>query len=126
MNIFKIIFNIDDHDGWKWWHKNNKDTVEYWNYDYPGGLHYKAKVLCVGGDRSLKEARVMYQIPNGNGSLSGLYVIMYVKEVKNGADLYGLSSTTSLSTATSWCESGASAGFVPVMNPVTKGSINVE
>lgn len=118
----KVKFNVSDHDWWSW-HK--KDTVEYWNYDYPGGLHYKANVLCVGGDKSLNEARVMFQIPAGHPGLSGLYVVAYVKEVKHsvGQDLYGHAATADLTTAQTWCNTGA--GFAPTMYPVTHGNVYI-
>ncbi len=119
----KIKFHIAEGDNCG--HNNKKNTVEYWNYEYPGGLHYKANVLCVGGDKSLNEARVMFQIPPGN-PYSGLYVVAYVKDVqgKNTVDLYGHTATADLATATAWCQTGA--GFAPDMYTVTSGRVTLE
>ena len=121
----KIKFNIDDHDGW--WHHNKKDTIEYWNFDYPengGVLHYKADVLCVGGDKSTKEARVLYQIPAGHPGLSGLYIGFYVKEVKNGPDLNSQGVAADLATGTVWCNTGSGVSLNPYT--VTKGHVEVD
>ncbi len=124
----KIIFSVanstghdgnDDHEG------KRKNTVEYWNYTYPGGLHYSADVLCANVDPATKEARFMYQIPEGFPGLSGLYVVSYVKDVGNHQpDLYGHNSTSDKDTATQWCQTGV--GFVPSMYPVTKGNVEIE
>lgn len=127
----KISLNIKDNDddhehdrhGDRSWHRNHKDMIEYWNYDYPGVLHYKADVMCVGGDKSTGEARVMFQIPAGHPGLSGLYVVSYVKEVNHGTDLYGHAATGDLATATAWCQTGA--GFAPAMYSVTQGRVEV-
>jgi hypothetical protein len=119
----KIKFNVlDSNWDWNWWHKNKKDAIEYWNYD--AGLHYKANVLCVGGDKSLNEARVMFQIPPGN-PYSGLYVVAYVKDVKgkHAVDLYGHAATSDQPTAQAWCETGA--GFSPTMYTVTSGKVEI-
>lgn len=125
----KIIFNVSNngksgHDNdWDEHHKKG-NHVEYWNFDYPGGLHYKADVLCAFVNPSTKEARFMYQIPAGFPGLSGLYVLAYVKEVKNAPDLYGHTATADLNAATLWCQTGN--GFTPTMYPVTKGHVEVE
>lgn len=108
----------DDHDG--------LGKVEYWNYDYPGGLHYKTQALCVSVDKVTKEARFMFQIPSGHPGLSGLYVVAYTKDVmpKGSTDLYGHAATADLTTATTWCETGV--GFSPAMYSVTKGKVEVK
>lgn len=103
---------------------DRKNTVEYWNYDYPGGLHYSAAVTCVNANPATKEVRFMFQIPDGHPGLSGLYVVAYAKEVKKGADLYGHAATADLATATAWCRTGV--GFTPTMYPVTHGKVDVE
>ena len=121
----KIIFSHSERDDGDDDHKANPQTVEYWNYDYPSGtLHYTANVLCVGGDTATKEARVLFQIPDGFPGLSGLYVVSYVKEVDHGTDLYGHAATADLATATQWCQTGV--GFSPTMYPVTSGEIEVD
>ncbi len=99
--------------------------VEYWNNDYPGGLHYKATVACNNINSSTHEARFMFQIPAGHPGLSGQYVVVYVKEGQNKAqNLYGHAATSDLVTATTWCNTGS--GFTPTMYQVTKGHIEVE
>jgi len=131
----KIVINVSDKkddnskkdkDEDKKDNKNN--TVEYWNYDYPGVLHYKADVLCTNINSDTNEARVMFQIPGGYPGLSGLYVVAYVKEnnQKYAKDLYGHNATTDLDTATQWCQGGSDAGFAPAMYQVTKGDIEVK
>ncbi len=101
------------------------DTVEYWNFDYPGGLHYQADVTCSNINTLAKEARFMFQIPPGYPGLSGTYVVAYVKDQKHGADLYGHQATTDLNTATQWCQGGSDAGYSPTMYPVTSGQVKV-
>jgi len=107
-------------------HKKGLGKVEYWNYDYPGGLHYKAQAMCVSVDKSENSARFMFQIPSGHTGLSGIYVVSYVKDVdgKGVPDLYGHAATADLATAQSWCESGV--GFTPSMYSVTKGKVSVK
>jgi hypothetical protein len=104
----------------------NRDinTVEYWNYDYPGGLHYTAAVACTNINPLTNEARFMFQIPSGYPGLSGLYVVAYVKEInqRHTPDLYGHEATADLSTATQWCQTGV--GFSPTMYPVTSGDVH--
>ncbi len=118
----KIEFDVDRED-------NSPDlgTVEYWNYEYQGGtLNYKADVLCLGGEKSTKEARVMFQIPEGYPGLSGLYIVAYTKDVdsKVGEDLYGHAATSDEATARAWCETGA--GYAPTMHQVNRGHVEVE
>lgn len=103
----------------------DKGTVEYWNYDYPGPLHYTANVLCANVNTSTKESWFMFQIPDGWPGLTGLYVVSYVKDVgtpgTNG-DLYGHTATSDLSTAQSWCNNGTA----PVsMYPIASGNLVV-
>lgn len=107
-------------------HQSKYGKIEYWNFDYPGVLHYKAKAMCVEVDKITKEARFMFQIPNGWPGVSGLYVVSYVKEVGGHAtpDLYGHAATADLATATTWCETGT--GFSPSMYSVTRGRVGVE
>lgn len=107
-------------------HKKGLGKVEYWNYDYPGGLHYKAQAMCVSVDKAANSARFMFQIPGGHPGLSGIYVVSYVKDVdgKGVPDLYGHAATADLATAQSWCESGV--GFTPAMYSVTKGKVSVK
>ena len=102
------------------------NTVEYTNYDYPGGLHYKAAVTCAYVNPQTDETRFMFQIPAGHPGLSGLYVVAYAKEQKGKhvPDLYGHAATADLATATQWCQTGA--GFAPTMYPVVKGHVEVE
>jgi hypothetical protein len=116
----KMDFNLTEGSS------SNQGQVEYQNFEYPGGLHYKAKALCVYVNKTTKESRFMFQIPNGFPGLSGLYIVSYVKD--GGApgkihDLYGHTSTSSLSTAQSWCNTGS--GFVPSMYPITDGNVVV-
>lgn len=108
----------DDHDG--------LGKVEYWNYDYPGVLHYKTQAMCVNVNKTTKEARFMFQIPSGHPGLSGLYVVAYAKDVagKGVPDLYGHAATADLATAETWCNTGV--GFSPAMYSVTKGKVEVK
>jgi hypothetical protein len=86
---------------------NDRGTVEYQNFDYPGGLHYTANVTCatVSGN----DARFMFQIPSGFPGLSGLYVVVSVHDGGSPgtkADTYGHTATADLTTAKSLCEYG--------------------
>ena len=123
----KIKFNLSEKEiSDSNYHKGKHQQVEYWNYDYPGVLHYKANALCVNVDKTTKEARFMFQIPNGWPGLTGLYVVSYAKDInqKRKPDLYGHSATSDLAIATTWCETGI--GFSPTMYPVTKGEVEVK
>lgn len=105
---------------------SNLGNVEYQNLDYPGGLKYKAKALCVYVNKSTKESRFMFQIPAGHPGLSGLYVVSYVKDggvPGKTHDLYGHNATSDLATAQSWCSDGT--GFAPNMYSVTNGNVLV-
>jgi hypothetical protein len=108
----------DDHDG--------LGKVEYWNYDYPGGLRYKTQAMCVNVNKTTKEVRFMFQIPSGHPGLSGLYIVAYAKDVlgKGVPDLYGHADTADLATAETWCNTGV--GFSPAMYSVTKGKVEVK
>ena len=101
-------------------------SVEYWNLDYAGGLHYKTEALCVSVNKVTKEARFMFQIPNGFPGLSGLYVVSYVKDAmtKHGAEVYGHAATSNELTARTWCETGA--GYSPTLYTITKGELSVK
>ena len=107
-------------------HKSKHNYVEYWNYEYPGILHYKANVICVEVDKITKEARFVFQIPPGWPGLTGLYVTAYVKDTKQKgvADLYGHAATGDLTIATAWCDTGV--GFAPAMYSVVKGKVEVK
>jgi hypothetical protein len=129
----RIKFNVanqtnsnDNHHDWHHDRDKKRNNVEYWNYDYPGVLHYKADVSCSYVNPQTNEARFMFQIPDGHPGLSGLYVVAYVKEVKqkHAPDLYGHAATADLNTATQWCQTGD--GFSPTMYVVTKGNVEVE
>jgi choice-of-anchor C domain-containing protein len=107
------------------------NTVEYWNYDYPGGtLNYKADVTCTNINPTTKEVRFVFQIPSGHTGLSGLYVLAYAKDadqkgVKDGTnDLYGHTSTSNQAAANAWCQTGA--GFTPTMYQITDGKVEVD
>jgi len=103
---------------------NHQGNVENFNNDYPGGLHYSAKVTCSYVDVQTGEARFMFQIPAGHPGLSGLYVVAYVKAVPEGTDLYGHAATGDEATAMQWCENGV--GFVPGMYTVTSGNVKIK
>ena len=115
--VFSVTNNTAKHHG--------HNTVSYWNYDYPGGLHYTADVTCSYVNPQTNEARFMFQIPAGHPGLSGQYVVAYVKDVggKHQPDLYGHAATADLTTATQWCQTGT--GFSPTMYTVTKGNVDV-
>lgn len=90
-------------------------TVEYQNFDYPGGLHYTANITCttVSGNT----ARFMFQIPAGYPGLSGFYVVASVTDGGSpgkGHDVYGHAAISDLATAQGWCENGAPVGNYPV------------
>jgi hypothetical protein len=118
----RIEFSVVNKSG----NEHGRNHVEYWNYDYPGGLHYSADVSCSYVNPLTNETRFMFQIPAGHSGLSGLYVVAYAKETsgKRTPDLYGHEATGDLATATQWCQSGI--GFSPTMYPVTKGSVDVD
>lgn len=104
---------------------HDKGEIAYWNYDYPGGLHYETHALCVNVNKTTKESRFMFQIPSGHPGLSGLYVVSYVKDTGTPVtgDLYGHAATGDLSTAQSWCQTGI--GFTPTMYVITSGHLEV-
>lgn len=79
-------------------------TVEYQNFDYPGGLHYTAPITCA--TVSGRDATFMFQIPDGFPGLSGRYVVASVHDGGSPGtkDTYGHASTTDLATAQGWCE----------------------
>jgi hypothetical protein len=90
-------------------------TVEYQNFEYPGGLHYTANVTCATVSGST--ARFMFQIRNGYPGLSRLYVVSTVTDGGSpgkGHDTYGHAATSNLATAQDWCENGAPAGTYPI------------
>lgn len=104
----------------------DKGSVEYWNYEYPGVLHYTANVTCASIHRETGTARYMFQIPEGFPGLTGLYVVSSVTDggtPGTNGDTYGHSATPDVTTALSWCESGN--GFSPAMYPVTDGNLVV-
>lgn len=120
-HVANVTGSHHDHDD-----RGKMNTVEYWNYDYPGILHYNAAVTCASVSPLTDEARFMFQIPDGHPGLSGLYVVAYVKEMhgEHNPDLYGHAATSDLATATQWCRTGI--GFAPSMYPVVKGNVEVE
>lgn len=88
----------------------DKGEVEYQNFEYPGGLHYTAQVMCANVDPVAQEATFMFQIPEGWPGLSGRYVVASVTDggtPGTNGDMYRHTSTTDLSTALDWCENGA-------------------
>lgn len=104
---------------------SDRGNVEYSNFDYPGGLHYTATVLCAAVSGS--ESRFVYQIPDGTGpGLDGLFIV--VKVVDGGTpgtngDTWGFAVAPNISTANSWCDTGD--GFVPTSYEITGGNLVV-
>lgn len=95
----------------------DKGQVEYQNFEYPGGLHYTANVLCANVNQATNEAWFMFQIPDGYPGLSGLYVVSYVQD--NGTpgtngDIYGHTATSDLDAALSMCENGTAVSTYPI------------
>ena len=87
-----------------------KGTVEYQNFDYPGGLHYTANVICANVNQGTETATFVWQIPAGFLGLSGLYVIAQVTDggtPGTNGDTYGHMATASLATALGYCSSGS-------------------
>jgi hypothetical protein len=77
----------------------DKGQVEYWNYDYPGLLHYTADVMCATVEQAVGDARFMFQIPEGWPGLSGLYVVSAVHDggtPGTKGDTYGHAATADL------------------------------
>jgi len=103
----------------------DKGQVEYWNYDYPGGvLNYTADVMCASVDEEAGTARFMFQIPEGWPGLSGLYVVSAVSDggtPGTNGDTYGHAATSDLNTATQWCE----GVFSPSPYLITAGNLVV-
>lgn len=96
----------------------DKGDVEYWNYEYPGLLHYKTSVKCANVDQGSGNARFMFQIPEGWPGLSGLYVVAMVHDggtPGTKGDTYGHGATSSLETALNWCDNGFSASNYPIV-----------
>lgn len=104
----------------------DKGQVEYWNYDYAGVLHYTANVQCASVDHESGNARFMFQIPEGWPGLTGLYVVAAVHDggtPGTNGDTYGHAATGDLSTAKTWCETGA--GFSPALYTISSGNLVV-
>lgn len=104
----------------------DKGSVEYWNYDYPGPLHYTANVLCASVDKVNKNARFMFRIPAGWPGLTGLYVVSAMYDggtPGTNGDTYGHGATGSFVIAKIWCETGI--GFVPNSYPIVGGNLVV-
>jgi hypothetical protein len=104
----------------------SQGTVEYWNYDYPGPLHYTANVLCAAVDPATENARFMFQIPAGWPGLTGLYVVSSVHDggtPGTDGDTYGHAATGDLATAMQWCENGS--GFSPTLYQIVAGNLVV-
>jgi len=120
------VFEADAASNDKHEHENEGNyRVEYWNYDYPGVLHYKTSALCTTVDKANKSVRFMFQIPAGWPGLTGLYIVSYVQDslTKHGTALYGHAATADLATAKAWCETGV--GFNPSMYVVKKGEVEI-
>lgn len=101
----QISFNAFDYGQ----SSDDKGQVEYQNFEYPGGLHYTANVLCANVKQATNEAWFMFQIPDGFPSLSGLYVVSHVADLATPGtkgDIYGHTASANLAEATSWCENG--------------------
>lgn len=113
----KFIFTAVDYGV-----NSSSDTgmVEYWNYDYPGPLHYTSPVLCSYVNQATKDARIMFQIPNGWPGLTGIYVISSVHD--GTTDTYSQAATSDLNAAKSLCESGG--GSTPYT--ITSGDLIVK
>ena len=106
-----MIFNAHDYGE----ANLDKGEVEYWNYDWPGPLHYTTSVLSVKVDGNI--ARFMFQIPAGWPGLSGLYVVSWVKDggtPGTNGDEYGHAATLDYATALSWCENGVDFAQYPI------------
>lgn len=91
---------------------SDKGTVEYWNYDYPGVLHYTANVTCA--TISDEDAQFVFQIPEGWPGLSGLYVLAAVRDggtPGTEGDTWGHTATSDPNQAKAWCESGIPSGI---------------
>ncbi len=108
---------FDAHDG-----TTDKGTVEYWNYDYPGLLHYTANVLCADVDQGSGEAWFTFQIPGGWPGLSGLYVEVHVTDggtPGTNGDVYG-------HTVVAQAEALSCSAHPPVTNyPIVGGNLVV-
>ena len=97
-------------------------VVEYSNFDYPGGLHYNADVLCANVDKENSDSWFAYEIPDGHPGLSGLGIMVRVHDGgtpgKKG-DTFGFSVAANGTGAVALCE----AGSTPTNNyPVTGGN----
>lgn len=110
-------------------HRKRQNTVEYWNFDYTDvngqDLHYKTSALCQNINPVTNSARVLFQIPAGHGGLSGLYIVIEVKDgAKNSPATYAQAVAPDLATGTQWCETGV--GFSPSYYTVTKDRLEIE
>lgn len=95
---------------------DDKGTVEYWNFEYPGPLHYTASVLCA--TVSGADARFMFRIPEGWPGLTGLYVVAAVHDGGSpgtNGDTYGHAATSDLAAATAWCETEVGVSSYPIV-----------
>ena len=104
----------------------DKGQVEYWNYEYPGVLHYTANIQCSSVNEESGEGRFMFQIPEGWPGISSLYVVSYIKDggtPGTDGDSYGHKATSNFEIALDWCNN--SAGFTPTMYPITAGNLVV-
>ncbi len=118
----KTIFHVQDNGA----SYADVGDVEYWNFDYPGGIHYyTTNVQCAEINALTKEMRYMYKIPAGNPG-AGLFCCVYVKDGGSPGsthDLYGHNATSVRSTAMEWCKTGT--GFSPTLYPITGGNLVV-
>lgn len=119
----------DRHDRGHDDHRKRQNTVEYWNFDYTDvngqDLHYKTSALCQNINPVTNSARVLFQIPAGHGGLSGLYIVIEVKDgAKNSPATYAQAVAPDLATGTQWCETGV--GFSPSYYTVTKDRLEIE
>jgi len=80
-------------------------TVEYQNFEFAGGLHYTANILCA--NVSSNKATFLFQIPVGS-PLAGTYVVASVTDGGSpgkGHDTYGHTTAPDLASGLAMCES---------------------
>ncbi|MGZ6005325.1 MAG: hypothetical protein ACXWLH_04205 [Candidatus Saccharimonadales bacterium] len=120
----EVDFNANNNPELVTTNSPKKGKVHYINYDFAGGpLEYSADIICTNANPATDEARFMYQIPAGYPGLSGLYVVMDVTKGNLGSSDFGFAATSSLNTATQWCQTGV--GFSPTSYNVTRGWVKV-
>lgn len=87
----------------------DKGSVEYSNFDFPGGLHYNADIICAKVNKTTSTVWFAYQIPDGHPGLSGLGIEVQIQDIGTPGtkgDTFGFNVAANGPSAVSLCEAG--------------------